>query len=50
MNRMNHILQVIRATFYLVVGFAMLAMICAVTALGTFMRPMGWAERRSAQL
>jgi hypothetical protein len=28
---------------------AMLAMICAVAALSTVMRPVRWADRRSAQ-
>ena len=50
MNRITHILQEIRATFFLLVGFVMLTMICALTAWATLMRPMGWAERRSAQL
>lgn len=43
------ILQDARAWFFLVMGLAMLAMICAVAALGTVMRPVRWAERRSAQ-
>lgn len=47
---MNHVLiDEIRAAFFLLVGLAMLAIICAVAALGTVMRPMRWAERRSAQ-
>jgi Tfp pilus assembly protein PilN len=50
MNHIDNILQEIRAAFFLLVGFAMLAVICAVTAVGTLVRPMGWAERRSAQL
>lgn len=47
---MNHLLlHDVRAGFYLLVGLAMLALICAVAALGTVMRPMRWADRRSAQ-
>ena len=41
MNRITHILQEIRATFFLLVGFVMLTMICALTAWATLMRPMG---------
>jgi hypothetical protein len=39
----------VRAGFFLLVGLAMLAFICAVAALGTVMRPARWADRRSAQ-
>ena len=39
----------IRAGFFLLAGLAMLAMICAVAALGTVMRPLRWAEKGSAQ-
>ena len=47
---MNHIiLHDVRAGFFLLVGLAMLAMICAVAALSTVMRPVRWADRRSAQ-
>jgi Tfp pilus assembly protein PilN len=47
---MNHaILQDVRAGFLLMMGFAMLALICAVAALSTVMRPVRWADRRSAQ-
>ena len=47
---MNYVLiDEIRAGFFLLAGLAMLAMICAVAALGTVMRPLRWAERRSAQ-
>jgi hypothetical protein len=47
---MNHIiLHDVRAAFFLLVGLAMLAMICAVAALSTVMRPVRWADRRSAQ-
>ena len=49
-NEMNHvILQDVRAAFFLMMGLLMLAMICAVAALGTVMRPVRWADRRSAQ-
>jgi Tfp pilus assembly protein PilN len=43
------ILQDVRAAFFLMMGLLMLAMICAVAALGTVMRPVRWADRRSAQ-
>jgi Tfp pilus assembly protein PilN len=47
---MNHvILHDMRAAFFLMLGLLMLAMICAVAALGTVMRPVRWADRRSAQ-
>jgi len=47
---MNHvILQDVRGAFFLMLGLLMLAMICAVAALGTVMRPVRWADRRSAQ-
>jgi hypothetical protein len=47
---MNHVvLQDVRAGFFLMVGFAMLALICTVAALSTVMRPVRWADRRSAQ-
>ncbi|WP_455241937.1 hypothetical protein [Petrachloros mirabilis] len=47
---MNHvILHDVRAGFYLMVGLAMLAFICAIAALGAVMRPVRWADRRSAQ-
>lgn len=47
---MNHVmLQDMRAAFFLMMGLLMLAMICAVAALGTVMRPVRWADRRSAQ-
>ena len=49
-STMNHmILQDVRAAFFLMMGLLMLAMICAVAALGTVMRPVRWADRRSAQ-
>ena len=47
---MNHvILHDMRAACFLMMGLLMLAMICAVAALGTVMRPVRWADRRSAQ-
>ena len=47
---MNHvILHDVRGAFLLMLDLLMLAMICAVTAMGTVMRPVRWADRRSAQ-
>ncbi|WP_455378424.1 hypothetical protein [Petrachloros mirabilis] len=47
---MNHLLlHDVRAGFYLMVGLAMLVLICTIAALGTVMRPMRWADRRSTQ-
>jgi hypothetical protein len=47
---MNHaLLHDVRAGFFLLVGLAMLALICAVAALSTVMRPVRWADRRTAQ-
>jgi sorbitol-specific phosphotransferase system component IIBC len=47
---MNHvILHDVRAGFFLMVGLAMLAFICALAALSTVMRPARWADRKSAQ-
>ncbi|MEP6959308.1 MAG: hypothetical protein ABI980_11310 [Nitrospirota bacterium] len=47
---MNHIvLHDVRAGFFLLVGLAMLAFICALAALSTVMRPVRWADRKSAQ-
>jgi sorbitol-specific phosphotransferase system component IIBC len=43
------ILHDVRAAFFLMMGLLMLAMICAVAALGPVMRPVRWADRRSAQ-
>jgi Tfp pilus assembly protein PilN len=49
-KKMNHVmLNDVRAAFFLLMGLLMLAMICAVAALGTVMRPVRWADRRSAQ-
>ncbi|MEO5955023.1 MAG: hypothetical protein ABIR36_04935 [Nitrospiraceae bacterium] len=48
---MNHVvLHDVRASFFLLVGLAMLAFICAVAALSTVMRPARWADRKSSQL
>jgi hypothetical protein len=41
-------LHEVKGGFFLLVGFAMLAFICALAALGTVMRPIRWADRRSA--
>lgn len=47
---MNHVvLHEVRAGFFLLVGLAMLAFICALAALSTVMRPARWADRKSAQ-
>lgn len=47
---MNHVvLHDVRAGFFLMVGLAMLAFICAVAALSTVMRPARWADRKPAQ-
>jgi hypothetical protein len=47
---MNHVvLHDVRAGFFLMVGLAMLAFICAVAALSTVMRPARWADRKEAQ-
>jgi sorbitol-specific phosphotransferase system component IIBC len=47
---MNHVvLHDVRAGFFLLVGLAMLAFICALAALSTVMRPVRWADRKSAQ-
>ena len=47
---MNHVvLHDVRAGFFLIVGLAMLAFICAVAALSTVMRPVRWADRKQAQ-
>ena len=35
-----------RAGFFLMVGLAMLAFICAVAALSTVMRPGRWTDRK----
>jgi len=44
---MNHVvLHDVRASFFLMVGLAMLALICAVAALSTVMRPARWADRK----
>ncbi|MCX5721785.1 MAG: hypothetical protein NT179_07105 [Nitrospirae bacterium] len=44
---MNHdVLHDVRAGFFLMVGLAMLAFICAVAALSTVMHPPRWADRK----
>jgi len=46
---MSHVvLHDVRAGFFLMVGFCMLALICAVAACSTVMRPARWADRRMA--
>jgi sorbitol-specific phosphotransferase system component IIBC len=46
---MNHVaLNDFRAGFFLILGLAMLAFICAVAALSTVMRPGRWADRKPA--
>ena len=42
------VLHDVRAGFFLVVAFAMLAFICAVAGLGAFLRPVRWADRRAS--
>lgn len=47
---MSHaVLHEVRAGFLLTVGLAMLALICAVAALSTVMRPARWADRKPSQ-
>ena len=47
---MNHVvLHDVRAGFFLMMGLAMLAFICAVAAFSTVMRPARWADRKPAQ-
>jgi len=47
---MNHVvLHDVRAGFFLMVGLAMLAFICTVSALSTVMRPARWADRKPTQ-
>jgi Tfp pilus assembly protein PilN len=47
---MNHIVpHDVRAGFFLMVGLAMLTLICAVAALSTVMHPARWTDRKSAQ-
>jgi hypothetical protein len=47
---MNHeVLHDVRAGFFLMVGLAMLAFICAVAGLSTVMRPARWADRKPVQ-
>jgi hypothetical protein len=47
---MSHaVLHDVRAGFFLMVGLAMLALICGVAALSTVMRPARWADRKPDQ-
>jgi hypothetical protein len=47
---MNHaIFNDLRAGFFLMVGLAMLTLICTVAALSTVMRPARWADRKPIQ-
>jgi hypothetical protein len=43
---MGHVMHDVRAGFFLAVGLAMLALICAVAGLGAVMRPVRWSERK----
>lgn len=44
---MNHeVLHDMRASFFLMIGLAMLMFICAVAALSTVMRPGRWTDRK----
>jgi len=43
---MTPVLHDVRAGFFLVIGLAMLAFICAMAGLGTVMRPVRWSERK----
>jgi hypothetical protein len=48
---MNHVVpHDVRAGFFLMVGLAMLAFICAVAALSTVMRPARWSDRKPTQV
>lgn len=40
------VLHDVRAGFFLMVGLALLAFICAVAALSTIMRPARWVDRK----
>lgn len=37
----------LKGGFFLIASFGLLAMICAVAALGTIMRPQRWCERQT---
>jgi len=41
------VLHDVRAGFFLLVAFAMLAFIGAVAGLGAIMRPIRWSDRRA---
>jgi len=44
---MNHtVLHDVRGGFFLMVGLATLAFICALAALSAVMRPTRWADRK----
>lgn len=44
---MNHaVFNDVRAGFFLMVGLAILVLICAVAALSAVMRPARWADRK----
>jgi hypothetical protein len=44
---MNHtVFHDVRAGLFLMVGLALLAIICAVAALSAIMRPARWADRK----
>ena len=45
----QEVLHDVRAGFFLMVGLAMLAFICAVAALSTVMCPARWADRKPAR-
>jgi len=48
---MNHtVFHDVRGGFFLMVGLATLAFICAVAALSAVMRPARWADRKLVQL
>lgn len=46
---MSPVLHDVRAGFLLVVGLAMLLLICAVAGLGAVMRPARWSERKATR-
>jgi len=37
----------LKGGFFLIASFGLLAMICAIAALGTIMRPQRWCERQT---
>jgi hypothetical protein len=40
-------MQDMKGGFFLIASFLLLAMICAIAALGTVMRPQRWCERET---